>query len=301
VSRRSAAEGTTRPELLRALGRLADPAPDHQLCELLGLPAPPPAHVHTEVFLLQSHPYASVHLGADGLMGGEAGARVADFWRTLGFEPPTGADRLSPLLTLYADLGEEELRSDGHRRRALASARGALAWEHLVPWVPTYLGVVVRLGDPFYGAWARLLLEALEVELSTLPERADLPRALAASPPPCDAGTRTALLESLLAPARSGIVVTRADLVEAGRDLGLAVRLGERRYTLGGLLDQDAPATLRWLGRLAAGWGEYHQGLATGPLAPVARWWASRARHTAGALTTAPATDAEGSMAGSSA
>lgn len=279
----------TRPELLRALSRLAEPTPDPRLCELLGLPAPPPADVHTQVFVIETHPYASVHLGAQGMLGGEAADRVAGFWRTLGLDPPPDADRLTVLLDLYARLGDEELAAGGRRRHAFASARAALFWEHLASWASAYLGAVQRLGDPFYRAWAGLLVDALAAESRTVPERADLPSALAVAPPPWDTGTRSELLDGLLVPVRGGMVVTRADLVRAGRELDLGLRLGERRYTLNAFLDQDGPALLGWLGRLAAQWVLLHEELHPEGLAAVGRWWADRARHTAAVLAGASA------------
>ena len=279
----------TRPALLRALSRLAEPDPDPELCELLGLPPPPPADVCTQVFVLESHPFASVHLGPQGMLGGEASDRVAGFWRTLRLDPPPDADRLSRLLDLYAGLGAEELQSAGHRRHAVGSARAALFWEHLASWVPSYLGCVTHIGGAFYRSWATLLVEALAGEACTVPQRAQLPSALSRAAPPCDAGTRQALLDGLLAPVCSGMVVTRAELVQAGSELGLGVRLGERRYTLGALLDQDGPATLRWLASLATQWERRHQELHPDALAGVGEWWAGRARHTAGVLAAASA------------
>ena len=74
---------TAPVEVLRGLAVLAEPpSPEHRrLAEALGLSeAPTPAH-YADVFLFQLYPYASVHLGPEGMMGGEAGARVAGFWQ----------------------------------------------------------------------------------------------------------------------------------------------------------------------------------------------------------------------------
>lgn len=281
----------SRYELCRALATLLGPSPDPGLCRLLELPPPPGPAAHTDVFVLETHPYASVHLGAEGMIGGEAGDRVAGFWRALGAVPPPDADHLVTLLELYAALGAEEevaaaVRVPATERRlaALASAQAALAWEHLASWVPVHLASVERVGDPFHQAWAGLTADVLAGEVGKCAPRAELPSALALAPPPLDVGSRRGCVDALLAPVRAGMVVTRADLVRAGTHLGVGVRRGERRFTLDALLEQDAPGVLGWLSRLAAEWAELHERWHPGALRPVGQWWAGRARAAATVL-----------------
>lgn len=287
----------SRHELCRSLAALLGPAPDPELCRLLQLPPPPGPGAHTDVFVLETHPYASVHLGADGMIGGEAGDRVAGFWRALGSVPPPDADHLATLLELYADLGAQEeiaaamhVPAAGRRRAALASARAALVWEHLASWVPVHLASVARVGDPFHQAWARLAADVLAGEVEQCPPRAELPSALAHAASPLDVGSRRGCIDALLAPVRAGMVVTRADLVRAGADLGVGVRRGERRFTLDALLAQDARGVLGWLSLLAAEWAELHERWHTGALRAVGRWWAERAATTAAVLDGAAST-----------
>lgn len=285
------ATGTaTRPDLVLALaGPIAGP-PDPEVCRLLELPPPPGAAAHTDVFVLDTHPYASVHLGAEGMIGGDAGDRVAGFWRALGLVPPAEPDQLGTLLALYARLGAEEVGLPaGHRRRAVSSARAALLWEHLAPWAPVYLAAVAQVGDEFHRAWAALARDALAGEADGLAPRAQLPTALASAPPPLGLASRRELLDGLLAPVCSGMVVTRADLVHAGADLGLGVRRGERRFTLDALVDQDAAGILGWLGRRAAEWSRVHRAWHAGALEPVGEWWARRAAAAATTLQRAAA------------
>lgn len=280
----------TRPDLVRALAGVVAGAPDAQTCRLLELPPPPGAAAHTEVFVLETHPYASVHLGAEGMIGGEAGDRVAGFWRALGMVPPAEADHLAALLGLYSALGAEEiaLPAGERRRAAVASARAALLWEHLAPWVPVHLATVARVGDEFHRAWAVLAADTLGAEADAVAARAELPTALAAAPPPLTLGSRQELVDGVLSPVRSGIVVTRADLVRCGRELGLGVRRGERRFTLDALVDQDPAGVLVWLGELATEWSDMHGEWHLGALGPVGCWWARRARATAEMLGSAP-------------
>jgi hypothetical protein len=284
-------DGVTRPELVRALASLAGRSPDGRVCRLLGLPPPPGAAAHTTVFVLETHPYASVHLGEEGMIGGDAGDRVAGFWRALGIVPPAEPDHLRALLDLYARLGAEELALPpaARRRAALMSARAALLWEHLAPWVLVHLAAVDRAGGEFHRAWAGLMADVLWAEGDDLPPRAQLPTALCGAPAPLALASRRELVDAVLAPARSGMVVTRADLVRAGRDLGLGVRRGERRFALDGLLDQDPAGILGWLGRAAEEWAVVHRRWHPGALDPVGRWWAGRARAAAGVLAGAAA------------
>ena len=111
--------------------------------------------------------------------------------------------------------------------------------------------------------------------------------ALAEAPPPLDTASRPDLVASILAPVRSGMVVTRADLVRAGEQLGLGVRRGERRFSLEALLDQEPAGTLAWLGRLAGEWVAIHRRSHPGALAPIGRWWAQRASDSAEVLAEA--------------
>ena len=117
-------------ELFRALAALADPpAEEHgRLAELLGLPPAPDASTHADVFLMQLPPDASVYVGGEGMLGGEALDRVAGFWRALRQEPPDEPDHLSSLLGLAANLaGAEARESDVASARLLRNTRAALA------------------------------------------------------------------------------------------------------------------------------------------------------------------------------
>lgn len=260
-------------ELIRALGVLAEPpgVEARRLAALVHLPEPRPAD-WTELFVLELVPYASVYLDASGMIGGEARDRVAGFWRALGLVPPAEPDHLSSLLGFYAAL-----------EQAGRPEREALLAEHLESWLPVYLDRVDELASPAYRAWGRLLREALAAERELLGSQARISLHLRTAPPlerPEDVGL-DAFLAQLLAPARSGLVLARADLAHAARDLGLGLRLGERRFALRALVEQDAAGTLRWLATLARRRGER----ATG-------FWQERAAAAA-ALLGALACEAE--------
>ena len=274
-------------ELVRALGVLAE-APNSgtgSVAAAIGLPAPTPDD-YTDAFVFQLYPYASVYLGAEGMIGGEARDRIAGFWRALRLTPPAEPDHLTALLGLYASLGEEEAAEPaGTARRVLVrQARKALLWEHLLSWLPPYLDHMEAIAAPPYRRWAVLLRQTLAAEATDLGPPDQMPRHLAEAPLLADPRIEGAdpFLAGLLAPVRTGFIVVRADLARAARDLGLGLRLAERSYTLRALLGQDREATLAWLARtarLAAGGRRSRQ-----QFSPVSRFWRDRAAAAADLL-----------------
>ncbi|MGB6001692.1 MAG: molecular chaperone TorD family protein, partial [Thermoanaerobaculia bacterium] len=121
-------------EVFRALASLIEPTgPESQrLADLLELGPLPDGPQLSELFLFQLYPYASVYLGAEGMMGGEARDCIAGFWRALALDPPAEPDHLAVMLALYARLAElEDAAEDNRQREAWRQARRAFLWEHL--------------------------------------------------------------------------------------------------------------------------------------------------------------------------
>ncbi|MCS7006495.1 MAG: molecular chaperone TorD family protein [Gaiellaceae bacterium] len=262
-------------ELLRALAVLSEPPSPEcgRIVEVLGLEREPTRAEWTELLQLELPPYASIYLGNEGQVGGEARDRVAGFWRALGLVPPAEPDHLAALLGLYAEAGEVG---------APEAARRALLWEHLLAWLPVYLAKAREIAPRSFQRWAELLEEALLVEAERLPSGGLVPlhlREAGSVPDPREDGA-DAFLDALLAPVRSGLLLTRADLRHAARDLHLGLRVGERSFVLRSLLAQDAEATLRWLAAEAEGWAERHRRHGDA-LSPVGDLWAERAERAA--------------------
>jgi TorA maturation chaperone TorD len=272
-------------ELFRALAVLAE-SPGRggagRVAAALGLGELPSEGEHTELFVFQLYPYASVYLGAEGMVGGEARDRVAGFLAALGLEPPAEADHLALLLASYARLAELEDETDARARANWRTARRAFLWEHLLSWLPVYLDKLTELAPPFYRDWGRLLAEALDAEARAHgPAPETLPLHLRAAPglsDPEEVGAEE-FLRALLAPARAGTILTRDDLARAARALGLGPRAGGRAFTLKSLLGQDPAGVLNWLGSEADAWAARHAARRE-VLGPVAAWWESRARAT---------------------
>jgi TorA maturation chaperone TorD len=272
-------------ELIRALAVVAEGAGAEQaaVADALGVGTPTPAE-HTDVFVFQLYPYASVHLGPEGQLGGVARDRVAGFLRALGQTPPAEPDHLAVLLGAYAALLDRERdAADDTAQAAWRRAREALLVEHLLSWAPAFVRRVADLGGPGHRAWAGMLDDVLACEAARTPAASTLLSAHLVHAPgledPRD-GLAREFIDGLLAPARTGVIVTASDLARLAEDLGLGRRVGERRFVLRALLDQDAAAVLGWLADASAAdsqaW-QTHWLAAT----PTGGWWRDRSAATA--------------------
>lgn len=273
-------------ELFRALGCLAEPPEEghRAVAESLGLGDPPPEEEYSELFLFQLYPYASVYLGAEGMMGGEARDRIAGFFRALERPCPPEPDHLAVLLGCYASLAAPV--STEARAAPRLRARAAFLWEHLWSWLPPYLtrfaALAEELGSEFYRRWADLLDTSLKAELEAVGPLDSLPLHLREAPRPANPRREgsDAFLRSVLAPARTGLILCRADIGRGARESGLALRAGERKYALEAMFAQDPVATLGWLEREARDWVVRHGSWAEDG-DEVARFWMDRADSTA--------------------
>jgi hypothetical protein len=271
-------------ELFRALAVLAEPPTANavRLTETLDLPTVPDVSEHTDLFDFQLYPYASVYLGNEGMLGGEAHDRIAGFWRVLGLTPPTEADHLSVMLALYAQLAEsDENENDALQRTRWRTARKAFLWEHLLSWLPVYIAKLNDIAPPFYQRWGDILQTALFGEALALGTQEEVSLHLRESAGLIDPreGDVDEFLQSLLSPVRSGMILVRSDLTRAANRLGLGTRIGERKFVLKALFGQDASAVLDWLGEEAAEWTRRHR-LWSDALGETATIWENKATAT---------------------
>jgi len=277
-------------ELFRALAVLVEPpvAEVAHVAQALEFGELPSASEYTELFVFQLYPYASIYLGAEGMLGGEARDRIAGFWRALGQMPPKEVDHLSVMLALYARLVELEEHESGAVQRAnWRRARKAFLWEHLLSWLPAFLSELETIAPPFYRKWGALLTKALLTEAKTCGRQELLPlhlreSALLVDPRGGD-GDVDKFLQSLLSPVRSGMILVRSDLGRAARQLKLGLRMGERLFILKTLFGQEPSGMLAWLAEEAAMWVKRHEqnGKALGE---VARVWKAKAEASVALL-----------------
>lgn len=271
-----------KSDLFRALAVIAEPPGPaaSAVAAALELPGEPVPAEYTDAFVLQLWPYASIYVGAEGMLGGDARDRVAGFWRALGLDPPAEPDHIAALLGLYAALIEREADEGEPARKLLVRrSRQALLGEHLLSWMPVYLAKLQEIGSPFYRAWGTLVGEALIEEAREVGFAEQLPLHLRLAP-------GLASPEEILVAVRSGILLVRDDLARAARHLGLGLRQGERRYVLKALLAQDRDATVEWLRAEARRWAELHRSMPA-ELGQIREFWLRRAEVSAELLTGA--------------
>lgn len=241
-------------ELMRALGVICESqAPGEALVEALGLDSLT-ASAHTELFLWQLLPHASVYLSPDGMLGGEVAARIGDLWQLLGGSPPADPDHLAALMGLYAsllDLSEAEPLPKA--AAAIKKASSVVLWNYILTWVPPYLAKASQIAQGGYRDWATLFLEVLASEAE---ESVPLPTFSEGAKTLDDFEPGEEALKLLFAPGVSGILITRADLAACGGDTGLGLRLGERWYTYRALLEQSPHETLQWTNSYVKSWIE---------------------------------------------
>jgi TorA maturation chaperone TorD len=272
-------------ELFRALAVLCEPptVETARLAQVLELGAPPSADDYTELFLFQLYPYASVYLGNEGMMGGLARSLIAGFWRALNEAPPAEADHLAVMLALYARLAEMEEEGRDQTGRANArAARKAFLWEHLLSWLPCYLSKLSDIAPPVYKAWGEILMKALLEEAERLGQQEQLPLHLRESLGLIDPREQSfeEFLQTVLTPVRGGMILTRADFVRVARKMGWGVRMGERKFILKTLFEQDAGAVFAWLEEEADVWKRRHHQHRK-RLGEVSRAWEEKTKASA--------------------
>ena len=233
-------------ELLRGCAEVAHaPAPSPGVRELFGLESFSEAE-HTEIFVLELAPEASIYLTPGAHLGGEPLDRLEGFYRALGVNDVRDPMSLSSQLAFLASLidGFAEGDHEPAKLAALDRVRSAFLFEHLLVWVPVYASVAARLA-PALAPWSEALLEVLEVQFDqlSLGEWNWSPAVFGTRLGAADAA-ELSLAELLISPYLSGFVLTRKLLFSKAPQYGLAPRIGTRRFIVSSMLDQDPVATV---------------------------------------------------------
>ena len=205
---------------------------------------------HTEVFVLELIPDASIYLTTAAHLAGVPLELVEGFYSALGLDGSGDASSLSSQLGFFASLLEmvADNRSDAKKLAVLDRTRSAFLFEHIVPWVPVYASVVARIA-PELGPWSSALLEVLESQFAQLDLKSwDWDAAVLDSRPAFSTYEESTLSEMLVSPFLSGFVLTRKLLFSRSHQLGLAPRVGTRKFMMASLLDQDPRAAITLVG-----------------------------------------------------
>jgi TorA maturation chaperone TorD len=253
---------------------------------------------YQHLFGFNVFPYQSIFLDPAVLLGGQVTDEVVRSYRAAGFtlgSTAESADHIGHELQFMAFLCEAE--SDAWLDGLLDSAQRmkgvqvAFLERHLLRWLPPLIVAIRQQEQPFYSALADLTLDFVQAHWSSQKDEpwADLEPMAAFSLPPGpkllddEATGLQDIVIFLLAPAQSGLYLSRDDIGRLARKQSLPRGFGERRQMLLNLLRSaatyDGLGTLvRELQALAAGWSESY-GQMTSQI-PFAAAWQKRAAGT---------------------
>ena len=195
---------------------------------------------HQTLFGFNVFPHESVFLTGDGLLGGSITQQVVESYNQMGFD--TAPDSIAPDhicqelgFLAYLCAAECDAHQYGHQKSVerLQQAQFDFLDRHLWRWLPPFADAVAEMGGPFYAALSDLTCRLAGDHLLTISlpsSHFDLPETDFTLD---DSNTRLAdIAELLIRPGRCGFLLSKADLIQLGRDFGLPTGFGERKQLL---------------------------------------------------------------------
>lgn len=229
--------------LYRFLARAFLRPPDEEMLELAKelLDAPDlvgDTQQHTWLFEFNVYPYASVYLDPSGMLNAPWSGFVTGVYRALELDISLEAglaapDHLSAQLEALAILLEREEDAPPAIIGAARHAQRTFLAEHVLPWLPAFHFAIQRLDGGLYIRLSTLALELATEHLNTLLATNNAPHF--SFPKPDDTGEEKRARDELtkfFLPARSGMFLSREDVMRLGRSLDLPVRFAERSFML---------------------------------------------------------------------
>lgn len=225
-------------------------------------------------------PFASIYLSLDGNIGGESQAEIAGFYRAISVKVPPNPDYLSSLLYLLGQIIKKEAEVvDGEtaRSRAIEIAKLTLLRQHIAPWLVPYLLRAEQIAGADASVWIALtldliasILESSEVPTPKQPIDEDLDQSQIES-----FANSVEFIDWITSPLLSGVIVAPSDLVSIAKSLGLATRIGRKRFVLEGLFQQGGRELLAAIGQFVAEQGDLY--LSRSSEFEVLQSWSKRA------------------------
>ncbi|TAN23269.1 MAG: hypothetical protein EPN30_07800, partial [Actinomycetota bacterium] len=188
------------------------------------------------LFIKELPPFASIYLSCDGNIGGDSTSVIAGFYSALGVPTASNPDHLAELLRLLATiLGKEaDLAGAGtnpSNEKHLASvsrARSVLVADHLATWFPAYLLRAKEVAPSPLSGWVCSALDLMSILVGE-----DQSTGLTLEAPnKAVSAFSSEMISWITSPGRSGLIITPWDLTNLAESLGLAVRIGRKRFVL---------------------------------------------------------------------
>ena len=254
-------------EILEALAEVIEnPDPHPAILEILGLEWTRDGF--TELFDFDLPPFASYYLTIGPVLGGAP----VDFLRGLltaylrPEQQPAQPDSLAFLLRLLALLVHEESWERAN----------AIFYEAMAPWLGTYTRAVATFAPPGLRRIGSLLSELHQTWQDESPPARALPYLLRHAPPPPATDERKDLVDFLLSPVASGLLLPRSQLIRITHQRELGMRPGGRRFSFESLLDASPEATLAAVLETVEAQLLWYSVRSSS----VDQWWGDRLTHT---------------------
>ncbi len=191
-----------------------------------------------QLFVNELPPFASIYLSSDGNIGGNSRSVIAGFYSALGIPTPSDPDHLASLLRLLSGILNKEAElagagsnpEDESRLASVSRARSVLVNDHLAPWLPAYLLRAEEVAPRPLLGWVSCALDLLSVMVGERQYVVPGPRAY--DEKLAEPGSSSELISWITTPGRSGIIVTHWDISNLAELLGMALRVGRKRFVL---------------------------------------------------------------------
>ena len=208
-------------------------------------------------------PFASIYLSLDGNIGGESQAEIAGFYRAISVKVPPNPDYLSSMLYLLGQIIQKEAEfSDGEtpRSKAIEIAKLTLLQQHLAPWLVPYLLRADQIAGTSASVWITLTLDLITsiLELSEGPFSQQIINDDPDQGQIESFANSVEFIDWITSPRLSGVIVAPSDLANIAKSLGLAARIGRKRFVLDGLFQQGGRELLEEIGKFVAEQGDLY-------------------------------------------
>ena len=233
-------------------------------------------------------PFASIYLSSDGNIGGEAQAEIAGFYSAISVPPPPNPDYLSSMLYLLGQIIGKEAEFDDReepKAKAIEIAKLTLVRWHLVPWLVPYLLRAEQITQGATSTWSGLTFDLISsiLERSKITSQGHSEWYTEAKDEAIELFANSDDFVSwVTTPRLSGVILAPSDLSKIASSLGLAARVGRKRFTLEGLIQQSSREVLSALAKFCASQCDLYT--LNSQYAEVLEHWKNRAARTKGRI-----------------